>query len=108
MIKFSAVTNAMRIEALTNPLGHNQEPGYFTLTGKPSCFVGKALDRIGLTFDQFSPMLNGCAVNAINWTLFGIENPNTYQKMWAGIAQSAADAGDSYILALAKADAHPI
>lgn len=107
MREFREVINEMRIAAISEPLGRNATFGYFDDEGQATCLVGKAFKRLGI-FPLANPMHNTTSVHAFPWGLYGFKEPNAYQKLWASNVQNAADNGEAWILAIAKADATPV
>lgn len=99
---FKDVTNAVRFEAFMDPLAKNKGAGYITWEGEPLCLFGRAFRKLGV---RLPVSLNGYTVNELPWADIGISPPNEYQLLWASSVQVAADQGDSFILAVAKADA---
>ncbi|ASR87429.1 hypothetical protein SEA_NICHOLASP3_45 [Mycobacterium phage Nicholasp3] len=106
MRKFRDVINEARKVAMLNPLGRNTGKGYYEY-GEPCCFFGHVLER--LLLPQVAKweiaLFNTYTLAELPWNHWGIEEPNDYQRLWIAKVQAAADNGDSWIIAIAMADA---
>lgn len=105
MRKFRDVINEARKVAMLNPLARNTGKGYYEY-GEPCCFFGHVLERLGLPVAKWEiALFNTYTLAELPWLHWGIEEPNEYQRLWIAKVQAAADNGDSWIIAIAMADA---
>jgi hypothetical protein len=104
MRSFRDVINETRMVAMMSPLVRNESPDYTDADNEPCCIFGRVLERLGIII-KFGDDLNYHSFPELPWKLWGFEEPNAYQRLWATLVQANADNGDAWIIALAMADA---
>lgn len=102
MKKFKSVINETRRTALMNPLSRNKDSEYFNEVGLPCCLFGHVFERLGI---PASEVVEGYSVPDLPWEAWGFEKPNEYEAVWTSLAQTHADNGDVWIIAIAMSDA---
>ena len=105
MRQFNDVIRETRRTAFTKPLFRNEKSEYYNEDGTPCCIFGHVFDRLGV---RRATVNRGGVVAVLDWELMGFEKPNSFQTFWVTQVQGRADAGESWILAVALTDATPM
>ena len=113
--KDAEVIQAVRDLANANPefIYEAKNPSYrgqcfYVEDGKPSCIVGQALAKLGLTIDQLSLFDNEVTGDISAEAVGKVLGLNDITRTWLRDVQASQDAGLRWAAAVARADGTPV